>query len=312
MPLTRGLSPRRATTWRIGARAAARGASTRHRFPRRAARLVADVADAAPRSASATHARPQLDVHAADRRGPRQLPPRHSVAEPVGPARRARHRRRRTARRDPVEMADRSGGGTRVDARLAAAASRADAPTRRHARERRQPVPALAARALRRARCRGSSRADRGPRGRAHVRAVRSATPPTRRVTRARGGSAGRWRERVRALRRVRLAELRALVDRARRSTSAATAARCTSPRRRGRPSSGCMVRRCRCARRRGATRPFRPRPSSSTTLSCRPCDQRDCVPGDFRCLTTLLADSVVAAAERVLAHRPGRIDIRA
>jgi ADP-heptose:LPS heptosyltransferase len=42
------------------------------------------------------------------------------------------------------------------------------------------------------------------------------------------------------------------------------------------------------------------------TTLTCRPCDQRNCVHGDYRCLTTLPADSVVAAAERALATGRG------
>jgi lipopolysaccharide heptosyltransferase II len=36
--------------------------------------------------------------------------------------------------------------------------------------------------------------------------------------------------------------------------------------------------------------------------LPCRPCDQRVCAPGDFRCLTTLGAGAVRAAAERLLA----------
>ena len=36
-------------------------------------------------------------------------------------------------------------------------------------------------------------------------------------------------------------------------------------------------------------------------TLPCRPCHQRHCVPGDFRCLTTIGADRVAAAAERAL-----------
>jgi predicted lipopolysaccharide heptosyltransferase III len=36
--------------------------------------------------------------------------------------------------------------------------------------------------------------------------------------------------------------------------------------------------------------------------LPCRPCDQRACAPGDFRCLTMLTPDRVVAAAEGVLA----------
>lgn len=36
-------------------------------------------------------------------------------------------------------------------------------------------------------------------------------------------------------------------------------------------------------------------------TLSCRPCNQRHCEPGDFRCLTRLAPSIVVAAAERAL-----------
>lgn len=35
--------------------------------------------------------------------------------------------------------------------------------------------------------------------------------------------------------------------------------------------------------------------------LPCRPCDQRVCEPGDFRCLTTLMPDDVTMAAERAL-----------
>jgi lipopolysaccharide heptosyltransferase II len=38
--------------------------------------------------------------------------------------------------------------------------------------------------------------------------------------------------------------------------------------------------------------------------LPCRPCRQRVCEPGDFRCLTGISTDSVVAAAERALALR--------
>jgi lipopolysaccharide heptosyltransferase II len=36
--------------------------------------------------------------------------------------------------------------------------------------------------------------------------------------------------------------------------------------------------------------------------LPCRPCDQRRCEPGDFRCLTRITPADVVAAAERALA----------
>lgn len=37
-------------------------------------------------------------------------------------------------------------------------------------------------------------------------------------------------------------------------------------------------------------------------TLECRPCRQRACAPGDFRCLTRIAADRVAAAAERAMA----------
>ena len=37
------------------------------------------------------------------------------------------------------------------------------------------------------------------------------------------------------------------------------------------------------------------------TALPCRPCDQRVCAPGDFRCLTQLMPAAVIAAAERAL-----------
>ena len=37
--------------------------------------------------------------------------------------------------------------------------------------------------------------------------------------------------------------------------------------------------------------------------LECRPCDQRVCVHGDFRCLTWLAPEDVLAAAERALAR---------
>ena len=35
--------------------------------------------------------------------------------------------------------------------------------------------------------------------------------------------------------------------------------------------------------------------------LPCRPCDQRRCIPGDFRCLTRITPDQVLAAVERLL-----------
>jgi heptosyltransferase I len=38
--------------------------------------------------------------------------------------------------------------------------------------------------------------------------------------------------------------------------------------------------------------------------LPCRPCDQRVCEPGDFRCLTTLRPEDVLSAAERAMSGR--------
>ncbi|HTM02973.1 MAG TPA: glycosyltransferase family 9 protein [Vicinamibacterales bacterium] len=40
-------------------------------------------------------------------------------------------------------------------------------------------------------------------------------------------------------------------------------------------------------------------------SLPCRPCNQRRCAPGDFRCLTGITPSQVAAAVERVLASRP-------
>ncbi len=46
------------------------------------------------------------------------------------------------------------------------------------------------------------------------------------------------------------------------------------------------------------------------TDLSCRPCDQRTCVHGDFRCLHGIAPEQVARAAERALARQ--RIETRA
>jgi lipopolysaccharide heptosyltransferase II len=49
-------------------------------------------------------------------------------------------------------------------------------------------------------------------------------------------------------------------------------------------------------------------------SLPCRPCDQRRCAPGDFRCLTGITADQVVAATLRALHHRSAQrgVDVSA
>ena len=46
-------------------------------------------------------------------------------------------------------------------------------------------------------------------------------------------------------------------------------------------------------------------------TLPCRPCHQRVCAPGDFRCLTHITPERVVEAAERGLAHAASRRSAR-
>jgi heptosyltransferase-1 len=61
-----------------------------------------------------------------------------------------------------------------------------------------------------------------------------------------------------------------------------------------------------------GPTLPVRSQPYRSASfiseaaevagLPCRPCNQRTCEPGDFRCLTGISAEAVVGAAERALA----------
>jgi ADP-heptose:LPS heptosyltransferase len=58
-------------------------------------------------------------------------------------------------------------------------------------------------------------------------------------------------------------------------------------------------------------SRPWRPPGSASEAvetvgLPCRPCDQRACAPGDFRCLTRITPREVVAAVERALAASSG------
>jgi lipopolysaccharide heptosyltransferase II len=57
-------------------------------------------------------------------------------------------------------------------------------------------------------------------------------------------------------------------------------------------------------------SRPWRPAavPSESVdagALPCRPCDQRVCAPGDFRCLTSIGPADVAVAAERMLSLVP-------
>jgi ADP-heptose:LPS heptosyltransferase len=43
--------------------------------------------------------------------------------------------------------------------------------------------------------------------------------------------------------------------------------------------------------------------------LPCRPCEQRTCLPGDFRCLTWIRPEQVLDAAERALSLASGKMN---
>jgi lipopolysaccharide heptosyltransferase II len=63
-----------------------------------------------------------------------------------------------------------------------------------------------------------------------------------------------------------------------------------------------------------GRSRPWRdPRWYAETIdvgeLPCRPCNQRHCTPGDFRCLTGIEPDQVAAAVERAVPHATLRVE---
>ncbi len=55
---------------------------------------------------------------------------------------------------------------------------------------------------------------------------------------------------------------------------------------------------------------PWRPARHASESvelvLPCRPCDQRRCEPGDYRCLARIAPATVLAAAERAMAAAAG------
>ena len=277
--------------------AAARALRHRHRSPWRPARGVADVGQRRADAHRLRHAgRSWIYTH----RVPRSpdLFPRHSVLNqwdllaPLGID-------DCTPERDPVEMAE-------------DAARRRSASTRRlergwhprgpstggRARERRQPVPPLAGRVVRvddrrrwpsaipRRRiivASGPSDARRGPAG--HRGGPREALDAGRAAAaRSTGTSASFARS-----------------SPARRCTLGATAARCTWRRRPGRRSSRCSGRRCPSGPARGGIRSCGAEIVDAGPLPCRPCDQRRCVPGDFRCLTRISPEQVLAAVERVL-----------
>ena len=200
--------------------------------------------------------------------------------------------------------------------RLAAAGVGAGNPDRGRARERRQSVPALAVGVL----CRTGV-----PAGVEEIRSAVSSSRPVRPMRRRRRPSRRDARARLargrapgdRRMRRVRSRRACARSSDGPRSISEATADRCTS---RARPACrlwDCMDRHCRCDRSRFEARASSARRRRCTDLPCRPCDQRRCEPGDFRCLTGISAEAVAALAERArldavaLADRDRTVDLR-
>ena len=90
--------------------------------------------------------------------------------------------------------------------------------------------------------------------------------------------------------------------SRGRGCSSEATAGRRTSPPRRQRRWWSSTGRRPRWCGGRGGTAAGPTETVDVGELPCRPCDQRVCEPGDFRCLRGVTPDTVTAAAVRAMA----------
>ena len=195
-----------------------------------------------------------------------------------------------------------------VDARLARGRRGARRRAGRDARQRRQPVPPVADRLVRRA------SPPRWPSADPARRVIVTSGPSERDAAdaviarRARSGSAPAGAQRVAATAASSRWRSCARWWTAPRCTSAATADRCTSRRRRACRSWRSMGRRCRRARRPGGSG-RRAESIESAAAACRPCDQRVCAPGDFRCLTRITPERVLEAAERALLGRNGSDD---
>ena len=240
-----------------------------------------------------------VDVHAT-REPSARAAARHSVVQPVGSAGAARHRRRPIPGRFQSRWLPSRDAAAAVLERLAAAGV---APAARliviHVSA--NPVSAMAARLVRRGN-RDDRPGGRGPQDRGHVRTIgsrcrrshhrgrarpaagrgRGARAPLRRVFAGRASSAGRCRGALHR-RRQRAAAHRGRIEGADRGAVRSDAAGPVAPWRSG---------------------DLRSEAVDAGELPCRPCDQRVCEPGDFRCLTRIPPDAVVNAAERLLAVR--------
>ena len=270
---------------------------------RRAAQRVADAGPSgAPRARRLRHHGARLDVHAPRAPAARVAPAafgRESVGSAAGD-RRDVHDAGRSRARCAWKWRSSAEAIATIDRRLAAAGVAAGDAHRPAARERRQSVSAMAGIVVRRARGGPVGRRAR-PMGVRHQRSIR----PRGRRARRRRREATRQRRRRRASSTPKAGRSRNCARRstARRSSSAATAVRCTSRPRRDVPIVGLY----------GPTLPERSAPWRSPrlltasvdagALPCRPCDQRVCVTADFRCLSGIPASRVLREAERLLAE---------
>ena len=283
-----GAAARRRRAWRGGCGARATTSPSTCTAARAARWLT--WASGAPRAHRLRHQGPRLDVHQPAWRARPTCAPRHSVREPVGPAGAARHRRRPTRRPTPWRWATIP---RRPPAPTAACARPASTP--------RTPLVVIhvsAGNPFRRWPAGvvpgpdgGAGAARPGSSYPADVRAVRRRRPRARSPSR-RAQALGELAAAVPDLGEFDLHELRALIARA-----AGLHRRRQRPAARGRHDHACRSWRC-----SGPTLPERSKPwrdprwfveTIDHALPCRPCHQRVCEPGDFRCLTWTSAEQV-------------------
>ena len=202
--------------------------------------------------------------------------------------------------RDAVEMAPDPAAAARIDARLRYAGITADhelivAHVSAGNPFRRWPEPSFAALV--------AGLAGQSPRRRLVLSSGPSDREAAGRITAAARHALGAAADRVVAFGEFDLAELRALIERSRLFVGGDTGplhiAATTAT-----PIVG-IYGPTEAVRSAPWRHPGAPTESVEVSgLPCRPCDQRVCEPGDFRCLTTLRPEDVLSAAERAMTAR--------
>ena len=191
----------------------------------------------------------------------------------------------------------RSGGGSTHRAAAARRRHRPGARADRRACECRQPVPPLAGAGLRRPRRRAGAGIAASP----HRAELGSIGPRGGRPNRGGGEQALRARKTGLSTSASSTWRNCGRWSIAAGCSSVGIPGRCTLRRRRRHPIVGIYgpTESARSAPWRDPR--FRTESVELAGLPCRPCDQRICEPGDFRCLTTLRPEDVLSAAERAM-----------